>query len=156
MRRVRSPFLRPSFTQRPTMSSSRLSVNVAPAPPASSSTLSYLPKSTLQPPYGPSSITCTGISATSSFFSPSAPAMRLCSSLAYRFSARVQSPLTRAPRAIVRVGVQDVAAGAFMIVRGCDSKTRPPKKTRRRTCCPAFHPPSQSRTWIYRRRVSVR
>lgn len=131
--RVLSPRLLPSLTHRPTISSRSPSVNVAPDPPATSSTFSKSPRSMLHPPYGPSSITCTCTSAP--VFSSPLPryAWWSLASIAYRLSARVQSPITRAPRTIPAEAEgerQDVEGGALRMVSGCDSKRRPEKKTR--------------------------
>jgi len=57
-------------------------------------------------------------------------------SLAYAFRAFVQFPTVRAPSEIP-AGIEVmhvVSGGALKIVRGCDSKTRAEKNTRRRTC----------------------
>jgi hypothetical protein len=114
-----------------------------PEPPATRSTLSYSPRSRLHPPYGPSIITSTG-TGTVFTFSWFSRAMRFCSAEVYRLSARVQSPITRAPRTIEPLARQEVEAGALEMVSGCDSNTRPSKKARSWMCWPASQPPSQS------------
>ena len=132
-RRVRSPRTRWCRTILPTRSSNSPRVNVTPAPPATRSTLSYSPRSRLHPPYGPSIITCTGTGMVSTF-SLFPRTMRFCSAEVYWLSARVQSPITRAPSTIERLARQEVEAGALAMVSGCDSNTRPSKNTRSWMC----------------------
>lgn len=171
IRRVISPFFLPSFTHRPTISSNSPRENVAPDPPANNSTCSYRPRSIDEPPYGPSIMTCNCGSSgclgrllnEPSLFSWS-PA-RLLSFASVRtsssainvacwFSALVQSPFTLAPNTNPPPPMSsdslmhDVPGGAARMVRGCDSRIRPEKKTRRRTCWPAIHPSEQNGTRI--------
>jgi hypothetical protein len=96
IRRVRSPCSRPA-TMRPRMSSSIPSANVAPLPPARSSTFSYSPRSSEHPPYGPSIITVTGTPSVSSSGAQSGSSGAGMPARASAFSERDQSPAARTP-----------------------------------------------------------
>lgn len=129
-RLVFSPPLRFILTTRPIISSSKPSVNVIPDPPATRRAFSKFPRSMLEPPYGPSSITLT---------------CKCCFSArrATSFKAYDQSPLTRTPKIISPEDMQEIGDGELAIVSGCDSSIRPEKNTLSRRCCPATQPPSQ-------------
>ena len=142
---VRSPYLLPCFTTRPTMSSSNPIANVAPLPPATNMMFSYCPQSKTSEEYGPSIRTETPSPVSRCDNVESA---LMADESAWSLSVLVHLPITRAasniPDFLRSEGIADTASGAFRIVKACDSFKSGQRRNRILICCPPAHPLPQS------------